>query len=215
MNPDDTPRMDRRAAIKWILAATATLSLRDLPAQTASSPSAVNAVGYGQDPDLLRDYRPGDLWPLTFTTPQRRACAALCDVMIPADEHSPGATAVGVPDFIDEWISAPYPDQRRDRATILEGLAWLDAEAQRRGRTDFAGLPAAVQAALCDDICHEQRAAGEFEAAARFFARFRDLVAAGFYTTPAGMRDIGYIGNMPLASFDGPPPEVLRKLGLS
>lgn len=212
--PEDFPRMDRRAAIKWILAATATLSLRDLPLQAAPAAAGV-ATGYGQDPDLLRDYQPGDLWPLTFTASQRRTCTALCDVIIPADENSPAASAVGVSDFIDEWISAPYPDQRRDRAVILGGLAWLDAEAQRRGRSDFAGLPSAARAALCDDICHEPAAAPEFRPAARFFARFRDLTAAGFYTTPAGMKDIGYMGNVPLASFDGPPPAVLEKLGLA
>lgn len=214
MSPDESPRMDRRTAIKWILAATATLSWRDLPAQTAPA-ATVTATGYGQDPDLLRDYQPGDLWPLTFTAAERRACVALCDIVIPADEHSPGASAVGVPDFIDEWISAPYPDQRRDRPVILGGLAWLDAEAQRRGRTDFSGLSSAVQTALCNDICHEPAAAPELKTAARFFARFRDLAAGGFYTTPAGMKDIGYVGSVPLASFDGPPPAVLEKLGLA
>jgi hypothetical protein len=28
------------------------------------------------------------------------------------------------------------------------------------------------------------------------------------------MKDVGYIGNVPLASFDGPPPELLQKLGI-
>jgi hypothetical protein len=28
------------------------------------------------------------------------------------------------------------------------------------------------------------------------------------------MKDLGYVGNVPLASFDGPPVEVLRRLGL-
>ena len=28
------------------------------------------------------------------------------------------------------------------------------------------------------------------------------------------MRDLGYVGNIPLPSFDGPPPEVLERLGL-
>jgi hypothetical protein len=28
------------------------------------------------------------------------------------------------------------------------------------------------------------------------------------------MRDLGYVGNVALARFDGPPPEVLRKVGL-
>jgi hypothetical protein len=30
----------------------------------------------------------------------------------------------------------------------------------------------------------------------------------------AGRRDLGYIGNVPLPRFDGPPAELLRKLGL-
>jgi hypothetical protein len=28
------------------------------------------------------------------------------------------------------------------------------------------------------------------------------------------MKDIGYVGNIPLAEFNGPPREVLEKLGL-
>jgi hypothetical protein len=213
MNPSNTTHMDRRTAVKWMLAATAALSVRDLPA--AEVAASRGTTGYGQDPDLLREYKPGDLWPLTFTPAQRRTCVALCDVIIPADAHSPGAASVGVPDFIDEWISAPYPNQRTDRGTILDGFGWLDAEAQRRFAADFAALPAAAQIALCDDICHEVSAAPVFKTAARFFARFRNLVASGFYTTPEGIKDVGFIGNMPLAKFDGPPPEVLQRLGLA
>ena len=41
----------------------------------------------------------------------------------------------------------------------------------------------------------------------------RNLVAAGFFTTPAGMKDLGYVGNVPLARFEGPPPELVRKVG--
>ena len=55
----------------------------------------------------------------------------------------------------------------------------------------------------------------EFATASQFFKKFRDLTAGGYYTTPEGMKDIGYVGNVPLATFDGPPPEVLRKLGLA
>jgi len=36
----------------------------------------------------------------------------------------------------------------------------------------------------------------------------------GFYTTPAGMKDIQYLGNVPLTKFDGPPAEVLNYLKL-
>jgi hypothetical protein len=36
----------------------------------------------------------------------------------------------------------------------------------------------------------------------------------GFYTTPQGMKDIQYLGNVPLTQFDGPSTEVLQFLKL-
>jgi hypothetical protein len=118
-------------------------------------------------------------------------------------------------DFIDEWISAPYPQQRADREIILPGLQWIEAEAQNRFGQPFAGIKDEQRAAIADAICSPAKAAPDAATAAKFFARFRDLTAGGFYTTPVGMKDIGYVGNVPMERFDGPPPELLRKLGLA
>ncbi|MBI5768182.1 MAG: gluconate 2-dehydrogenase subunit 3 family protein [Verrucomicrobia bacterium] len=204
--------MDRRDAIKWMMAAAAAVGALPRGAFAAAAPGA---QGYGTDPDLLKDYKPGDLWPLTFTDAQRRTAAALCDVIIPADAKSPSASALKVHDFIDEWISAPYAPNRADKPVVVDGLAWLEAESRKRFSGDFAGLVLKQKNAICDDICYTANAKPEFRDAARFFAKFRDLTAGGFYTTPEGMKDIGYTGNVPLATYDGPPPEVLKKLGLS
>jgi hypothetical protein len=122
---------------------------------------------------------------------------------------------VGVPDFIDEWISAPYPTQVRDRTVVLDGLAWIDAEARQRFGSGFAELDAARQRAICDDICYLPEAGPSFRTAATFFNRYRDLTSGGFYTTPVGMKDIGYVGNVPTATFAGPTPEALKHLGLA
>ncbi|HWA86188.1 MAG TPA: gluconate 2-dehydrogenase subunit 3 family protein [Opitutus sp.] len=215
MNTPDLPRIDRRTAVKWMLTAYAGATLAPrLSFGAEAGATAIEAKGYGTDPDLLKTYKPGDLWPLTFTDAQRRTSAALCDIIIPADEHSPAASAVGVPDFIDEWISAPYPEQQTDRPVILDGLAWIDAESQRRFGVDFAAAVHRQQAAICDDVCDEPAAKPELKQAAKFFARFRDLTSGGFYTTPEGMKDLGYIGNVPLATFDGPPAELIKKMGL-
>ena len=54
-----------------------------------------------------------------------------------------------------------------------------------------------------------------YEAAARFFDRVRDLTSTAFWTTQVGMDDLEYVGNVPLAQWDPPPPEVLRHLGLA
>jgi hypothetical protein len=176
---------------------------------------AANQAGYGTDPALMKEWRPGGPWPLTLGVAARLTTAALCDLIIPADEVSPSASSVGVVDFIDEWISAPYPQQRADRALILPGLTWIDAESQGRFGNAFAALQPAQREAIANDICSPAKAAPNAATAARFFAKMRDLTAGGFYTTPVGMKDIGYVGNVPLAKFDGPPPEVLKKLGLA
>ena len=207
--------MDRRTTIKWMLAATAAMqSLRLQAGDAAAREVAPNQAGYGTDPDLTREWKAGGPWPLTLTANARQTTAALCDLIIPADAVSPAASAVGVVDFIDEWISAPYPQQRTDREIVLPGLLWLEAEAMKRHGRNFPALSDAQKSAIADDICLPAKAKPEFAAAAKFFARFRDLTAGGFYTTPVGMKDIGYTGNVSLEKFDGPPPEVLKRAGL-
>ena len=47
-----------------------------------------------------------------------------------------------------------------------------------------------------------------------FFTLFRDLTASGFFTSEMGIKDIGFMGNMPY-DWKGCPPEVLAKLGLA
>lgn len=209
---DDLPRVDRRVAIQWMLGAAATLAVRDHHGIAADAP--VPARGYGPDPVMAKIYKPGDVWALTLSEPQRRTARALCDVIIPADDASPSASAVGVPDFIDEWISSPYPAQAGDRRVILEGLEWLDDEARRRFSKPFADLAQDQQTTICEDVA-SAKVKPEHKKPASFFKRYRDLTAGGYYTTPEGMRAIGYVGNRPTATFEGPPIEALKHVGLA
>ncbi|HEX6832681.1 MAG TPA: gluconate 2-dehydrogenase subunit 3 family protein, partial [Rudaea sp.] len=184
-------------------------------APLAAATRSGEAKPYGSDPKLLENYHPGDLWPLTFTPQQRKIATILCDAIIPADATSPSASAVGVVDFLDEWISAPYEVQRADRKIILDGFAWIDAESARRFAKPLDAIGAEQLHAICDDICWLPKASADHVEAAKFFARLRDLTAGGFYTTPQGRKDLQYVGNMPLPRFDGPPLEVLKKVGLA
>lgn len=207
---DDLPRIDRRVAIQWMLGATAALATRD--AQLFAVDAPIQAKGYGPDPSMVKAYKPGDVWSLTFSDAQRRTARALCDVIIPADDASPSASAVGVHDFIDEWISSPYPAQAGDRKTILDGLKWIDDEANKRFQKAFADLTLDQQTAICDDLANPK---SKDKKAASFFKRYRDLTAGGYFTTPEGMKAIGYVGNMPSATFEGPPLEALKHVGLA
>jgi hypothetical protein len=192
--------MDRRMAIKWMLAAGAGAMLADPFSFGAPEGVPAPAVGYGTDPGLTKPFKPGDYWPLTFTDAERLAASALCDVIVPAEGPVPSASAVGVPAFIDEWVSAPYPNFSKDQKRF--GKAFADAGPDQR-------------VALCDAMAPEAAAGTPLETPSKFFRRFRNLTTAGFFTTPEGMKDLGYVGNVPLATFDGPPADLVAKLGLT
>jgi hypothetical protein len=209
--------MDRRLAIKWMLAAGAGAVLSDplsFGGQPLNPPGSP-AYGYGPDPDLIKAYKPGDYWPLTLSDAERRTVAALCDLVVPAEGQVPAASAVGVPDFIDEWVSAPYPNCVKDRAMIQEGLAWIEGESHKRFGGIFADATPPQRLALCEDMAAQAAPGSPLESPSKFFRRFRNLTTAGFYTTPVGMKDLGYVGNVPLATFDGPPAGLVAKLGLT
>ena len=222
----DRPSVLQRRTVLKVLAAAAVLpalgcgpagensgSGSTAEATPMGSPTAnPHALGTPTDPDLLSPVLP---WEMILTPEEMGTVAALADVIIPADERSPSASAVGAHLFVNEWVSAPYEGQRRDRVLVRGGLVWLNGEAERRYGAPFADLTAEQQTGICDDICFVPEARQEHRAAARFFDKVRDLVATGFWTTPEGMADLGYRGNVPLASFDGPPREVLERLGLA
>ena len=163
------------------------------------------------DPDLVNPVIP---WDNILTDMEMKTVTALCDVILPQDDFSPSASSVGVPDFINEWVSAPYPDQERDRQTIRGGLVWLNTEFGKRHDSAFHALEEGRQIAICDDIHHQPDARSEFRQAAIFFHRFRWLTLCGFYTTGEGRRDVGFIGNVPLKKFPGATPEQLSYLKL-
>jgi len=194
--------IDRRTAIKWVLGASAALRLPSASFDALAAAPA--AQGYGKDPNLLKVYAAGELWPLTLTKEQRATATALCDLIIPADDTSPAASSVGVVDFIDEWISAPYPEHAVDRKTVLDGLSQIEGEAQRRFKTAFAKLSTTQLSTIADAMVKDP-----------FFERYRALTAGGFYTTPVGVKDLKYVGNVAMATFEGPTQEVLKRLGLA
>lgn len=223
MNESDKPRFARRELIRMIAAAAAAPMLlpgcavapdaSDEPTgQVADAANYRGPAGTLTDPDLVDPVVP---WRLTLTEGERLTLAALCDMIIPADERSPAASAIGAHDFIDEWVSAPYAQMQDDGRQVRDGVAWLDGEARRRFGVDFTGLDEIQKTAICDDICNAAEAAPEFAAGAQFFDKVRMLTAMAFYTTPAGMADVGYVGNTPLSGWLPPPLEVLRQVGLA
>jgi hypothetical protein len=195
--------LSRREALRLILAATAAGVI--LPKMQG----APTQPGLSWDPDMLKKDIP---WDRLMTPAEKRATTALCDILIPADDYGPAASAVGVPDFLDEWISAPYDGQVRDRKTIRDGLAWLDQESVKRTTKTFADSTLAQQTALVTETFAPDTPARK--AGYSFMKLFRDRTAGGYYTTREGWKAIGYTGNVPQAEFAGPSDEILKRIGV-
>jgi hypothetical protein len=230
---DESLRIDRRTTIKWLAATMAAAYTgcsserkhvgEEIPPaprkELLGSAARPDGVGYGTDPDLMNPAIP---WARTMTEAQLRTTAALADMILPEDELSPAASAVGVPDFIDEWVSAPYPQQQEDREMLLAGLEWLEQQSLDRFGASFAAANADQKAGLLDTIAFPGKTASGLAAQAEFFRRFRYLSVGAFYTTEAGIEDIGYIGNIPTqGEYPGPSDAamahlagVLQQLGL-
>lgn len=169
------------------------------------------AAGTFSDPNLVA---PDLEWPRVLNPAQLALVTVLGDLIIPADEHSPAASAIDAAGFVDEWVSAPFPAMERDRETLILGLAWIDAKAQRLHGLVFADLTEAQQVGICDRICGAEPTVDETRDGVAGFGLVRRLVAAAFYTTPEGLQDLQYRGNTPQDSW-GPPPDVaLRHVGL-
>jgi hypothetical protein len=206
------PRLSRRQVLKWFAAAAA--ASQATPFLAFSQDSVHDAVGYGSDPKLNEIYKRGDFWPLTFSSKQRKTVTALADVILPTDDLGPAASQLRVPDFIDEWVSAPYPKQQADGKTVLSGLKWIDEESNQRFKKNFADLNIKQQQSICDVMCKQDHTDSKLKQAASFFRTFTSLSMGAYYSTPEGWKAIGYTGNTPSPTFAGPPQEVLDKLGL-
>jgi hypothetical protein len=203
----------RRTTLQWVVAAAASPLLAGCADATGWRDVRLtksNGPGYGTDPDLMVPEAP---WPLTLTAEQREIIRDAADLIIPADEHSPSAGALGVDVFIDEWVSAPYERQQGDRELIVSGLTWLERESRKRFDTGFAAATAAQQGEILNDIAFNERIKEGHDKQAEFFRRLRGLVMAGFYTMPEGIADIGYMGNAPMqGAYPGPTTEALNHL---
>ncbi|MCV2885511.1 gluconate 2-dehydrogenase subunit 3 family protein [Aestuariibacter sp. AA17] len=181
----------------------------------------ITAKGYGTDPNLV--IPPESPWPRTMTPEQLEATAILADIIVPAEGGFPSASKVNVPDVIDEWVSAPYSGQQRDRITILHFLAWINDEATLRFETPFLSLAQTQRMQIIDDIAFRDKVNEKVERPARAFSRLRSLVLSAYFCSREGWQDIGYKGNVAIAGdYPGPTEEAnahlnsaLQALGLT
>jgi len=214
--------MDRRKSIKTLLIGTVSAGAlaeacntgeqkpaaagTDSTAASGGTPeAALNSSGYNRMKEEL------EISGKTFFTPEEMATITILgDIIIPRDEISGSASDAKVPEFI-EFIVKDLPEHQ---TPMRGGLRWLDMQCLNRFGKPFKDCTQPQQIQLVDEIAYPKKAKPEMAQGVAFFNLMRNLTATGFYTTAIGVKDIGYMGNVPNA-WKGVPDDVLRQYGLA
>ncbi len=191
-------RIDRRTTLKWFAAALA-YSAHHGKSLAGGGTFMPSPKGYGTDPDI-NNVKPIE-WDKIMSEHELKQTALLADLFLPGDAGSPAPSALGIPDFIDEWISAPYPEQQSDRGIVQGGLTWLDQESAKNFGQDFTAISDGQRVEMMSAMA----AMPDF----LFFKRLRNLVVAAYFSSDAGFKDIGYSGNVALDAFPAPTEDML------
>jgi gluconate 2-dehydrogenase gamma chain len=193
--------MNRREAVGFLAAASLATMVGWSPAQVERVRRFMETVAASG----------GAYQPRFFTQAEWETVQVLVDLIIPRDERSGSASDAGVPQFMDFLMLERLDEQLPMRG----GLAWLDAESERRFGKRFVELADPQRRSLLDDIAWPARARPELIHGVAFFNRFRDLTASGFWSSKMGVADLEYQGNVVVGEWTGCPPAALAKLGVS
>ena len=201
--------MDRRKSIKaMILGTVSTAVLVEACKSSATTVAEVNMDDRMQEEkDYLVKVK---AQPNFFTEHEMATITLLSDIIIPKDAVSGSATDAKVPEFI-EFIVKDMPDHQ---VPMRGGLKWLDLHSYKKHAKAFTECSGKEQIAIVDEIAYPQKAAPELAQGVSFFNKIRDLVTTGFYTAELGVKDLGYMGNVP-NMWAGVPDEVLKQHGLA
>jgi len=146
----------------------------------------------------------GEFVPRFFNRHEYTTLQQLCDIIIPADEHSGGARQAGVPEFIDLLTS----ENRQYQVKLCGGMRWLDAKCRERYGKIFLDCTNEQRSALLDLLAYKESVAThpDLSHGVAFFSLLRNLTTDGFFTSGVGIDYLQYIGNGYLAEFPGCPP---------
>ena len=124
----------------------------------------------------------------------------LADYIVPAEGATGGAVAAGAP----EWIDLMASENPALLSIYTGGIAWLDNTMLRRYNAAFVDAPREQQTAMLDLIAYRKNESPELGPGIKFFEWARKMVVDAYYTSPVGIKDLGYMGNTALAKFEVP-----------
>jgi Gluconate 2-dehydrogenase subunit 3 len=133
-------------------------------------------------------WTPGSYRLRFFNEQENELLDKLMEMIIPADDQSPGGRAAQVSLFADSMVAASNTHLKE---VWRKGLRLMRDEADR----------SSLQAALAKSAVNEGNPTNDLE---RFYSRLKEMTINGYYTSAIGIhRDLRYQGNTFVPSFPG------------
>ena len=141
-----------------------------------------------------------DKAPLFFTKDEFALVDELTELIIPADEHSPGARAALAASYIDFRLSESFEEQ--PKTLWREGLKQVEQLSQEMHGKSFLASSAEERIALLTRI--SQNEAKPVKPEELFFRELKSRTARAYYTSEIGIKtEMEYKGNVSLKEFVG------------
>jgi gluconate 2-dehydrogenase subunit 3-like protein len=184
-------RQDRR---QWLKTSATILGASVMPLPPASLQAATEPAASEQKPAAAKAAAP------FFTPKQHMLVEELSETILPADNHSGGAKAAKVADYIDQFLSETYDDYQR---TIWrEGLRLIDLMSEHYGGKSFVESTAEQRVAMLTVLSDNAGMTDLPEV--RFFHELKRLTVRAYYTSKIGIHDeLEYKGNKILQEYVG------------
>lgn len=132
-----------------------------------------------------------------FDPEEARTLDALCETIIPADSHSPGASAAGVSEYIDLIVAETSPDVRD---LWKQGIAAANELAANSYGRSFAECPPDRRTAVMAELAGTEDSSGSLQE--RFFHALKRATIDGYYTSRIGIhQELQYRGNEAMRDF--------------
>ena len=205
--------MDRRKSIKTLLVGTAAAAVLIESCDTPVKNSAENTSKGLNEDDRMAEEKIANkkLRDETFFTPAEMATITILgDIIIPKDAVSGSASEAKVPEFI-EFIVKDMPEHQ---TPMRGGLRWLEMVSLKRFGNSFTAITEKQRIEIIDEIAYPKKAKASMKQGVAFFNLMRNLTTTGFYTSEMGVKDVGYMGNVP-NQWNGVPDDVLKEHNLA
>ena len=205
--------MDRRKSIKTLLVGTAAPAVLIESCDTPVKNSAENASNGLNEDDRMAEEKIANkkLRDEIFFTPAEMATITILgDIIIPKDAVSGSASEAKVPEFI-EFIVKDMPEHQ---TPMRGGLRWLEMVSLKRFGNSFTAITEKQRIEIIDEIAYPKKAKASMKQGVAFFNLMRNLTTTGFYTSEMGVKDVGYMGNVP-NQWNGVPDDVLKEHNLA